>query len=256
MTAETRSGWSRPPRETGVHLMEAFMYRHHPTWVAVRDLVAAGRIGHVTPCRAGSPTSTTTRPTSGMSSTSAVARCTTSAATAINLSRMLFDGEPTRVQASMRRDPATGRRRPDQRDPGFRGRDRHLHLLDADRDRSARAHLRHGRAESRSRSPSTSRPTGPPGSSSRPAATRRSRRRSRSLEFPTADPYTAEAEAFAAAVLDGAPTPVPPEDAVANLRVIEFDLRRSRIRGSLSRRNSAGRAPGVLAADRADLRGP
>ena len=41
------------------------------------------------------------------------------------------------------------------------------------------------------------------------------------LTFETADPYTVEAERFAAAVLDDGPTPVPPEDAVANLRVIE-----------------------------------
>jgi predicted dehydrogenase len=41
------------------------------------------------------------------------------------------------------------------------------------------------------------------------------------VEFPTADPYSAEFEHLAAAILDGGPTPVPPEDAVANLRVIE-----------------------------------
>jgi predicted dehydrogenase len=41
------------------------------------------------------------------------------------------------------------------------------------------------------------------------------------LTFPTADPYTVEAERFAAAVLDGTPVPTPPDDAVANLRVIE-----------------------------------
>jgi hypothetical protein len=39
--------------------------------------------------------------------------------------------------------------------------------------------------------------------------------------FDTADPYTVEGERFASAILDGLPTPVPPEDAVANLRVIE-----------------------------------
>jgi predicted dehydrogenase len=39
--------------------------------------------------------------------------------------------------------------------------------------------------------------------------------------FETADPYGVEADAFAAAVLDGAPLPTPPEDAVANMRVIE-----------------------------------
>jgi predicted dehydrogenase len=41
------------------------------------------------------------------------------------------------------------------------------------------------------------------------------------LTFETADPYTVEADAFAAAILDDLPTPMPPADAVANLRVIE-----------------------------------
>ena len=41
------------------------------------------------------------------------------------------------------------------------------------------------------------------------------------LTFAPADPYAVEADRFAAAVLDGAPLPTPPEDAVANLRVIE-----------------------------------
>ena len=31
--------------DAGVVLMEAFMYRLHPTWVAIRELVATGRIG-------------------------------------------------------------------------------------------------------------------------------------------------------------------------------------------------------------------
>ena len=33
--------------EAGVLLMEAFMYRQHPSWVAVRELVASGRIGRL-----------------------------------------------------------------------------------------------------------------------------------------------------------------------------------------------------------------
>ena len=41
------------------------------------------------------------------------------------------------------------------------------------------------------------------------------------LTFDAADPYTVEADAFATAVLEGRPIPVPPADAVANLRVIE-----------------------------------
>jgi predicted dehydrogenase len=39
--------------------------------------------------------------------------------------------------------------------------------------------------------------------------------------YPTIGPYQVEAAAFAAAILDGHPVPVPPADAVANLRVIQ-----------------------------------
>ena len=41
------------------------------------------------------------------------------------------------------------------------------------------------------------------------------------LAFDAADPYACEADRFADAVLDGVPLPVEPEDAVANMRVIE-----------------------------------
>jgi predicted dehydrogenase len=41
------------------------------------------------------------------------------------------------------------------------------------------------------------------------------------VTFPPADPYGVEADAFAAAILDGTPLPTPSSDAVANMRVIE-----------------------------------
>jgi predicted dehydrogenase len=40
------------------------------------------------------------------------------------------------------------------------------------------------------------------------------------MTFPPADPYTIEVEAFTDAVLDGSPTPVPPDDAIENVRTI------------------------------------
>ena len=78
----TPSGWSTPARRAGVRLMEAFMYRLHPSWTAVLELVASGRIG----AAAGRPELVLVlqrrrRPTSGTSSTTAAARCWTSAAT-------------------------------------------------------------------------------------------------------------------------------------------------------------------------------
>jgi predicted dehydrogenase len=41
------------------------------------------------------------------------------------------------------------------------------------------------------------------------------------LTFEPADQYAVQAEGFASAVLDGEPVPLPPEDSIANMRVIE-----------------------------------
>ena len=62
------------------------------------------------------------------------------------------------------------------------------------------------------------------------------------LRFETADPYTVEAERFAAAVLDGLPTPTPVEDAVANLRVIERILAAADSAGSAGSAGATGGA--------------
>jgi predicted dehydrogenase len=48
---------------------------------------------------------------------------------------------------------------------------------------------------------------------------------SETLTFAAADQYTIQAERFADAVLDGRPLPIPPEDAIGNLRVIEAIFR-------------------------------
>ena len=62
----------------------------------------------------------------------------------------------------------------------------------------------------------------------RPTA-HRARRRRRSpvapgidvIEIPAADPYRAQGDAFSAAVRNGSPVPIPPDDAIANMAVIE-----------------------------------
>ena len=46
------------------------------------------------------------------------------------------------------------------------------------------------------------------------------------ITFDVRDQYTAEAEGFAAAILNDTPVPTPPEDGVANMRVIEQSRRR------------------------------
>ena len=196
------------------------MYRHHPTWVATMDLVDSGRIGTLTAVQSwfsyfnDDPTNIRNILEYGGGALFDIG-CYT-----INLSRMLFHGEPSLVQASIRRDATTGvdalasaildfdggiasftcaiRSESDQRVDiyGTTGRISIEIPFNIPPDRPTRIRLTAG---------------GDP-----PVAPDTT-----VLEFPIADPYTVEVERFADAVLDGGPTPVPPEDAVANLRVIE-----------------------------------
>jgi predicted dehydrogenase len=196
------------------------MYRLHPTWVAVRELVASGRIGRLQAVQSWF---------SYYNDDAANIRNVLAfgggalmdiGCYSVNLSRMLFDGEPTRVQASLRRDAATGvdvltsaildfpdghatftcaiRSESDQRVEiyGSEGRISIWIPFNIPPDRPTRVSVIAG--------------GDPPVA---PAA--------EVIDFATADPYGAESEAFARAILDGRPMPTPAADAVANMRVIE-----------------------------------
>ena len=206
----------------GVHLMEAFMYRHHPSWVTVRELVASGRIGTLTAVQSwfgfhndDAANIRNIRDFGGGALYDVGCYC-------VNLSRMLFGGEPVRVEGAVVRDGAAGdgvdilttgllefdnglasfgcsiRTEPDQRVDVY-GSDGRISIgipFNIPPDRPTQVFVTKG---------------GDP-----PVAPA-----TETLTFETKDPYAAEAERFAEAVLDGLPTPVPPSDAVANLRVIE-----------------------------------
>jgi len=207
-------------RGEGVRLMEAFMYRLHPSWVAVRDLVASGRIGRLVSVQSwfsyfnDDPADIRNIRASGGGALFDIG------CYSVNLSRMLFGGEPGRVEASIVRDPASGvdvltsgllefdggvatftcstRAEDDQRVHvyGTAGRISVGIPFNIPPDRPSHVFVTAG---------------GDP-----PVAPD-----TETLTFETADPYAVEAERFAAAILDDAPTPIPPDDAVANLRVIE-----------------------------------
>lgn len=204
----------------GVQLMEAFMYRLHPSWVAVRDLVASGRIGRLVAVQSwfsyfnDDPANIRNIRAYGGGALFDVG------CYSVNLSRMLFGGEPTRVEASILRDPSSG---VDIVTSGFLAfdsgvasftcstraeNDQQVHIygtggrisvgipFNIPPDRPTQVFLIHG---------------GEP-----PVAPA-----TETFTFEAADPYSVEAERFAAAILDGTPIPMPPADAVANLRVIE-----------------------------------
>ena len=209
-------------REAGVHFMEAFMYRLHPSWLAVRDLVGSGRIGRLTAVQSwfsyfnDDPADIRNLRAAGGGALMDIG------CYSINLSRMLFGGEPVRVEASLRRDPVSGvdivtsallefaeggiasftcsiRTEPDQRVHiyGTEGRIAIGIPFNIPPDRPTHVSVTHG---------------GEP-----PVAPH-----TETLSFATADPYGVEAQAFAEAVLDGRPEPTPPEDGVANMRVLEW----------------------------------
>ena len=204
----------------GVVLMEAFMYRLHPSWLAVRELVSGGRIGRLTAVDSwfsyfnDDPADIRNVRAYGGGALYDIG------CYSVNLSRMLFGGEPKRVEASIVRDPASGvdvltsgilafesgiatftcstRAEPDQRVDvyGTEGRIRVRIPFNIPPDRPTEICLTAG---------------GDP-----PVAPA-----TETLRFAPADPYAVEAGRFADAVLDGGPPPTPPEDAIANLRVIE-----------------------------------
>ena len=86
-------------RAEGVHLMEAFMYRLHPSWVAVRELVASGRIGRLVAVDSwfsffnDDPSNIRNKREAGGGALFDVG------CYCVNLSRMLFDAEPIAVDA-------------------------------------------------------------------------------------------------------------------------------------------------------------
>lgn len=204
----------------GVFLMEAFMYRLHPTWEAVRELLASGRIGELKTVQSwfsyfnDDPNDIRNQlDAAGGALYDIGCYC-------VNLSRMLFGAEPIRVQGTVTRDPVTGvdtltsgildfddgiasftcstRAEPDQRVHiyGTEGRISLEIPFNIPWDRPTRVLVTAG--------------GDPP-----------VRPETEVLTFDPANEYSIQAERFAAAALDGGPVPIPPSDAVDNLRVIE-----------------------------------
>jgi predicted dehydrogenase len=220
MTAADAERMIEAAATEGVLLMEAFMYRLHPSWVAARELVTEGRIGRLTAVQSwfsyfNDDASNIRNIREYGGGALFDIGCYN-----VNLSRMLFGSEPGRVEASIVRDPASGvdvltsallefeggistftcstRSESDQRVHvyGTEGRIEIDIPFNIPPHLPTRIRLSHGGE--------------PPVSPETQVFT-----------FEPADPYGVEAAAFAAAVLDGSPVPVPPEDAVANLRTIQ-----------------------------------
>ena len=204
----------------GVHLMEAFMYRHHPSWVAVRELVADGRIGRLAAIQSwfsyfnDDPANIRNVLDFGGGALYDIG------CYCVNLSRMLFGGEPTRVTSAIRRDPTDGTDTLTSAILEFEGGTASF-VCSTRSETDQRVHIYGDAGRISIGIPFNIPPDRPTTISLTAGGDPPVAPATEVLTFPTKDPYAAEVEAFASAILDGGPTPVPPQDAIANLRVIE-----------------------------------
>jgi predicted dehydrogenase len=214
-------------RRAGVTLMEAFMYRLHPMWTRVHELVTQGSIGELQAIQAFfSYRNLDADNIRNIAAYGGGALMDIGCYT-INVARWMFDAEPTSVVGAVRVDPTFGTDVLSSAVLDFEGRqatftcstqiepDQRVHLVGTEGrllveipfnippDRPTRI-IRAAGGD-------------PPVS---PAI--------EVITVPAADAYAVQVDAFAAAIREGAPVPIPPEDALGNLAVIERILHSSR----------------------------
>jgi predicted dehydrogenase len=204
----------------GVKFMEAFMYRLHPSWLQVRELVAEGRIGELRVVQAwfsyfnDDPDNIRNKVECGGGALMDIG------CYPINAARMLFGREPTAVAGALRRDPRFGTDVVTSALLEF-GPGQASFTCSTQMEDYQRVHI--GGTEGRIdvEIPFNIPPDRPTrifvaAGGNPPVAPD-----TETITFDPRNQYTAEAEGFAAAVLDDTPVPTPPEDGVANMRVIE-----------------------------------
>jgi predicted dehydrogenase len=205
---------------SGRLLMEAFMYRHHPSWILVRELIAAGRIGPLVAVDSWfsyyNPDPANIRNVlewggGGLWDIGCYS---------VNLSRMLFGDEPEAVSAALVRDPisgvdvvATGTLAFATGVASFTC----ATLVEPDQ----RVHLYGSEGRIDIEIPFNIPPTLPTRVFLTTGRNAPEAQETETFELPPVDQYACQADAFAAAILDGAPPPLPLSDAIANARVLE-----------------------------------
>ena len=202
-------------RAAGVKLGEAFMYRHHPTWVEARRLVTDGVIGELQAVLSwfsyfnDDPTNIRNRMENGGGAIMDIG-CYN-----INLSRLLFGAEPVEVQSSVTRDPAMGVDTLTSAVLEFPGGGHSTFTCSTRTEGYQRVDIVGSTGRIAIEIPFNI----PPDRETRIYLTRGGD--TETLTFEPVDQYTLQAELFAQAILDDTETPVPIQDAVDNMHVIE-----------------------------------
>jgi predicted dehydrogenase len=204
----------------GVRLMEAFMYRLHPLWIEVRRLIGDGAIGELRAVQSFfsyhnvDPDDIRNRLDAGGGSLFDIG------CYPVNVARMLFQTEPTEVMAAIRRDPAFGTDILTSVVLDFDGRHATF-TCSTQLEDDQRVHIYGTEGRLLVEIPYNIPPDRP----------------TRVLAFAGGDPpvapnvvvhqvaaadqYRVQADAFSRSIREGTPVPTPPEDAVANLEVME-----------------------------------
>jgi predicted dehydrogenase len=206
--------------DAGVLLMEAFMYRFHPLWLRTRQLVDDGAIGELSAIQARfsyhnvDPANIRNVADYGGGAVMDIG------CYPINVARWFFDGEPTAVAAAVRRDPEFGTDSLTSAVLDFeRGQATFLCSTQVEPDQ--RVHLLGTAGRLEVEIPFNIPPHLPTrvvltAGGDPPVAPDLT-----VYEVAAEDPYTAMADAFATAVAEGGPSPLPPADAIGNMAVIE-----------------------------------
>ena len=204
----------------GVTLMEAFMYRLHPQWELVRNLVAEGRIGTVRVVNSWfsykntDPTNIRNVPEWGGGGLMDIG------CYCINVSRMIFGGEPDDVQAVLQRHPEYGTDVVTSAVMRF-GDGIGTFTCSTVVEYYQKVHIVGDEGRIEVELPFNAYPDRPCRVIVVNEGGREADVGAEVMESGVADHYQLQADAFAASVLDGAPLAVPNEDTVANMTVIE-----------------------------------
>jgi predicted dehydrogenase len=207
-------------RDAGVLLMEAFMYRLHPLWRRVHALVSEGAIGELLAVQGWFSYHNVDPGNIRNVADYGGGALLDIGCYPVNVARWLFDSEPTAVSAAVRRDPAFGTDVLTSALLDFGGRHATF-TCSTQLEPDQRVHLLGSAGRLLVEIPFNIPPDRPTrivraAGGDPPVAPG-----IEVIEIPAADQYTAQGEAFSAAVREGTPVPTPPEDAVANLQVIE-----------------------------------
>lgn len=204
----------------GVKLMEAFMYRLHPMWAEVRRLIGEGAIGELLAIQSFFSYHNVDASDIRNIREFGGGALYDIGCYPVNVARMLFGSEPTAVKASIRRDEAFGTDVVTSAVLDFDGRHATFTVsTQLEDDQRVAIHGTTGRLV-------VEIPFNiPPDRSTRilhySGGDPPLEPHVEIHEISPADQYGVQADAFSRAVREDTPVPTPPEDAVANLQVME-----------------------------------